>query len=244
MFLSFLRVNYFRMAVEDLDDEQPILQLTLLKRNILDIKVKVSGFFKLPTDSEILEGDNTIEIEKSDMSTQGSYIYYEYKIPELKKQEKIKYLVLTLLINEPLDFLSLYVYDAKGPMKYTIYDINYNKEEILNKTVLSQHKGIFIFILENGDLEKNKLIRVKINKEYSPKMKMAIAGFKEKPIPETSTPEANEDLSLESQSTDENYNIYEFPVTNSEVNQQKYLGIAMLIEESLDFISFYIGPES
>jgi len=41
------------------------------------------------------------------------------------------------------------------------------KEEILNKATLSQHRGTFVFIFENEELEKDKLIRLKFNKELS-----------------------------------------------------------------------------
>ena len=55
------------------------------------------------------------------------------------------------------------------------------KEEIFNKTTLSQHKGVFVFITENS---------------------------------------------------------------NPEINKQNYIGFAVFLEESLDFISFFIGPDS
>ena len=42
------------------------------------------------------------------------------------------------------------------------------KEEIFNKTIQIQKTGIFIFISENGDIGKNKLIRLKFKKQYSP----------------------------------------------------------------------------
>ena len=110
--------------------------------------MKVSGFNQHPTESEIVNGTDNIELEQREVSTNDDLVFYTYKVPTLKKQDKIKYLVFSLLNNDVLHYLSLYVYTSKKvDIEFTAYNITYKKEEILNKTTLSQHKGIFLFIL-------------------------------------------------------------------------------------------------
>lgn len=53
-----------------------------------------------------------------------------------------------------------------------------------------------------------------------------------------------QNLSLKSLTRDEDYTKYEFLLENSLVNQQKYLVFGVMMIESLDFLSFYVGPES
>ena len=143
---KFLPLNYipkanlhFTVPVENLVETNNF-QISFFKGNKIDLKVKVSGFYQHPTNSEILNGTDNIELEQREKFTDNFYIHYEYLVPTLKKQAKIKYLVFTVLNNEPLHYLSVYVYSYKKP-EYTIYNITYKKEEILNKTTLSQHKG-------------------------------------------------------------------------------------------------------
>jgi len=128
--------------------------------------VKASGFYERPMALDMLNEKDFIELEQKSVSTDPNYILYQFKIPTLKKQDKIKYLVFTVLNNAVLSHLSVYFYGTKKS-KYSIYIINYMKEEVLNKTTLSKNKGIFIFILENKEHKKNKLIRIKINNEFS-----------------------------------------------------------------------------
>ena len=234
---------YFTIPVEDLEDKT-ILQILLFKGDKIDFKVKVSGFYQHPTESEIVDGTDNIELDPIEVSTRENYILYTFKMPTLKKQEKIKYLVYTILNNANLSYLSLFTY-SYSMQEFTIYNVNYKKEEILNKTTLSHHKGIFIFILENEELETNKIIRLKLNKELSDGFKLGSAGFKKRPTKEEDlyNEDVSEPLKLKSVSKEDNYYIYEFPVENQEINKQNYLGIAVSTTDSLDYISFYIGPE-
>ena len=235
---------YFIVPVENLGATN--LQITLSKVDKIDFKVKVSGFFQNPTESEIVNGTDYIELEQREISTLSDRIVYTYTIPTLKKQEKIKYLVFTILNNEPLSFLSVYVYSAKEEVEFTVYNITYKKEEILNKTTLSKHKGVFLFILENEDLENNKLVKLKLKKELSKDMQAGVAGFKEKPLTLEiiKKPVVFDELLIESSRKDGNYTIYESHIKNAEINKQKYIAIAMFPDESFDFMSLYIGPES
>ena len=182
------------------------------------------------------------------MSTQYDYVTYDFNVPTLKKQDKIKYYVFTVLNNANLSYLSLYAYaDVMDYLEYTFYKMNYMKEEILNKTALRRHIGAFLFTVENKDLGKNKLIRIKLSKDHSKKIEMSmVAGFKERPTTQKELQNAigGEDLEIKSSTKDENYKIYEFSVENPEVNKQKYIVFAMYIEETLDFVNFYIGPQS
>ena len=196
---------------------------------------------------DMLNEKDFIELEQKSVSKEPNYILYQFKIPTLKKQDKIKYLVFTVLNNAVLRHLSVYFYGTKKT-EYSIYNINYMKEEVLNKTTLSKHKGIFIFIfiLENKELEKNKLIRIKINKEFSSDILMQAVGFKERP---TTEEELNkfvsfENLPIENQTKDEDFTIHEVSFKNPEVYKQKYLAIFIFLNESVDFLSFYFGPES
>ena len=147
-----------------------------------------------------------------------------------------------------MDYLSAYVYPSyiNEPERYNFYNISYMKEEILNKTTLSQHQGIFYFILENEEQEKNNIIRFKFNKKYYPEIDLSVAAFKERPSVEAELkkPVSHEEPSFKSLTRDKDYTIYEYLINNSVINKQKYLVIGVRIVESLDFMSFYLGPES
>jgi hypothetical protein len=241
--------HYFRISVENQDLEETNLQVKFLKSDKINFKTNICGFYQYPTNSEILDGTTYIELEQRSVSSDDNFIVYIFKVPTFKKQEKIKYLVVNILNNEALDLLLVSIYSSKpekgDPKEHTIYNFTYMKEEILNKTTLSQHKGFFVFILENKEPEKNKLITIKLNKEYSPEIRLEVAGYKERPITEEQIKNAicYDFLSLKLQTRDEDYTIYEFPIENQEINKQKYIAIATKIKEAFDFISFYIGPE-
>jgi len=236
---------YFIVPVENADGIN--LQIRLDKGDKYDFKVKVSGFNQLPTESEIVKGTDNIELEQKSVSTEYHFMCYTYLVPTLKKQDKIKYLVFTILNNEALYFLSLYPFYAKEEeVEFTIYNITYKKEEILNETILSKHQGVFLFALENEEIEKNKIVRLKLKKELPQELLAAVAGFKEKPITLEiiKNPVSSDELPLKSVTKDEKYNIYEFHLEKAEINKQKYIGIAIYKKEVIDFMSFYIGPES
>ena len=240
---------YFRIPIEKL--EQSTIQIKIKQDNIANFKVKVCGFYQRPTDLEVLNGADSIELENNSKYIKKKYNYYIYEIPTLKKEEKIKYLVVTILNNEVLDYLSLYVYPSKTEDEnfkiFSLSNITYMKEEIFNKTIQSQHKRIFIFISENGDLEKNKLIKLKFYKKYSPEIEIGVAGFEKRPISEK---ELNDDVAsekgipLRSITRDGDYTIYEFPIENPKINKQKYIGFSVFMDELFNFTSFYIGPDS
>jgi hypothetical protein len=170
---------YFTVPVEN-KKEIHFFQVRLLKSDKIDFKVNVSGFTQHPTDSEIVNGTDNIKLEQSSVSTEYDYVIYTFNVPTLKKQDKIKYYGFTVLNNANLSYLSLYAYTFEK-IEFIIYNINYMKEEILNKTTLGRYIGAFAFILEIEGQEKNKLIRLKIKKEYSPEIQMVAGGFKERP---------------------------------------------------------------
>lgn len=144
---------YFIIPVENLNDTN--VEIQIYKGDKKDFKVKVSAFYQHPTNSEIVNGTGNIELEQREVFNRYELISYLYRVPKLKKQEKIKYLVFTILNNEPMHYLSLYAYyDKEIEEEFTIYNVTYKKEEILNETTLSQHKGLFVFLFENGDLGK------------------------------------------------------------------------------------------
>ena len=239
-------IYIFRIAVESL--EESIIKIQVKQNDIANFKVNICGFYQLPTDSEIIDGADNIEIDYTSKYIHNNYTYYRFNVPTLKKEEKIKCLVVTILNYEALDYLSVYVYSSKNEnlQGYTLYNINYMKEEILNKTTLGQHKGLFYFILENKEQGKNNLIRFKFNKKYSPEIEMSVAAFKEKPTAEEDLkkPVSFEEPSFKSLTRNEDSIIYEYLIKNSEINKQKYLVVGVMMTESLDFMSFYIGPES
>ena len=234
---------YFIIPVENPDEINFIIRI--LKGDQINFKVKVSSFFHHPNNSEILNGTDNIELEKISIFSQDNHIAYTYIVPTLKKQSKIKYIVFTILNNEVLNYLSIYVYTNKRP-DFTIYNVNYMKEKVLNEITLSQHKGIYVFIFENKDLEKNKLIKLKFNKEYSPEIQIAAAGFKERPTTqeELDKPVSSKAPQLQSSKKDKDYTINEYLLENTDVNKEKYIAVAMKIKKSLNFMSFYIGPKS
>jgi len=148
---------YFRIPFGSL--EETYLQVQFLKSDKINFKVKVSGFDHFPSDYEILEGiDNidNIELEKRSVSIENKYIDYIFIVPTLKKQDKIRYLVVTILNNENLNYLSVYPYSSqsKQGFEFAFYNINYMKEVIFNETTLNNHKRAFILIFENEKLKK------------------------------------------------------------------------------------------
>ena len=236
---------YFTVPVENIDETY--FQIQLSKGDKIDFKLKVSGFYQHPTESEIINKTDYIELEQREVSTNDYEVTYTYKVPTLKKQDKIKYLVFSLLNNDVLNYLSLFVYTSKKvDAEFTAYNITYKKEEILNKTTLSQHKGIFIFILENEDLKTNKLIRLKLEKKLSKKVLAAAIGFTKRPTIEEiiNYRDSPKELTLKSIIKEENYIIYESLIEEEEIKNKEYIVIAMLLNESLDFMSLYVGPES
>ena len=110
---------YFRVAVEKADET--ILEIRLSKGDKIDLKVKVSGFHQLPTEYEIVNGTDTIELEQREISTDNYNIIYTYLVPTLKKQYKIKYLAFTILNNEPLQYLSILVYSNGMTFDYFFF---------------------------------------------------------------------------------------------------------------------------
>ena len=75
---------------------------------------------------------------------------------------------------------------------------------------------------------------------------MQAVRFKERP---TTEEELNkfvsfENLPIENQTKDEDYTIHEVSFKNPEVYKKKYLDIFIFLNESVDFLSFYFGPES
>lgn len=61
---------------------------------------------------------------------------------------------------------------------------------------------------------------------------------------ELKNPVSYEEPSFKSLIRDEDYTIYEYLIKNQVINKQRYLVVGVMMEESLDFMSFYLGPES
>ena len=70
-------------------------------------------FYQYPTNSEILNAADYIELEKRSVSIDNNFIDYIYRVPKFKKEEKIKYLVVTILNYKALDFLLVGIYSSK-----------------------------------------------------------------------------------------------------------------------------------
>ncbi len=90
-------------------------------------------------------------------------------------------------------------------------------------------------------------MRIKLNKKYSPDMiTIGAIGCKENSLTqeELENNPSNELLNLKSITEDEDFFIYEFPIENSEINQQNYIFFSVMINDSCNFASFYIGPET
>ncbi len=238
---------YFKIPVENLEETN--IKIQVKQEDITDFKVNICGFYQQPNDSEILNGTDSTELEISSKFLDSKYSNYIFKVPTLKKEEKIKYLVVTILNKEVLDYLSVYVYSSKNgevPNQFKAYTIKYMKEAVLNQTILSKHRGVFIFILENEEIEKNKLIKVKFKKEYSPEVRFEFYGYEERPTTAEKLfdPVSDGRLYLNSLTRDEDYTIYEYLLEYSDKSNQRYLAFNVIMTETFDFISFYIGPES
>ena len=238
---------YLRIPVEDI--HMTSIKFTVKQNAIHNFKVNISVFYEHPTDSEILNGTNNIQIEYFAKYNTNKLTNYVFRVPQFQNERKIKYLVVTILNYEVLDFLSVYVFPKQSHddfMDYTVYNINYMKEEILNQTTLNQHKGYFIFLVENEELRKNKLIRIKLNKEYSERVYLEFAGYKERPIFEEDfrNPPYADDGKIKLPTKDDDYKTYEYLLENPVMIEQKYLAFFFEEDMSESFISFYVGPES
>ena len=77
---------YFTVPVERLDEAN--LQIQLYKGDKIDFKVKVSGFYQHPTESEIVNGTDNIELEQREVFTKDDLIIYTYQVPTLKNKIK------------------------------------------------------------------------------------------------------------------------------------------------------------
>ena len=101
---------YFRIPFENL--EETYLQVRFLKSDKINFKVKVSGFSHFPRENEILVGIDSIELGKKSVSTQNNYIDYKFIVPILKKQAKLRCLVVAILNNETLNYLRVYPHSS------------------------------------------------------------------------------------------------------------------------------------
>lgn len=239
---------YFRIPVENLQETN--IKVQVKKEDITDFKMNVCGFYQFPTNSTILNGTNNIELEKDSVFNHDNLVTYEFKVPTLKKEEKIKYLLITISNNEVLDFLAVNVYSLKNDIRYGLskkFKIKYMKEGVLNKTHLSKYIATYLFAFENEEVEKNKIFRLKFKKEYAPEIPISYYGCEE--IPKTvddlllnSISSGN--LKLKSLTRDEYYTKYEYLLEYSDKTKHKYLFFGLVITESLDFMTFYLGPES
>ncbi len=90
--------------------------------------------------------------------------------------------------------------------EFTFYNIIYKKQEVLNETILSRHQGIFIFAVENEEIGKNKLVRLKLKEELPQELMAGVAGYKERPITQEiiNNPVSSSELPLKSLKKDEN----------------------------------------
>ena len=79
---------YFIVPVENV--ARTNLQIRLDKGDKIDYQVKVSGFYQLQIESEIVKGTDNIELEQRSVSTEFNFIRYTYRVPTLKKHDKIK----------------------------------------------------------------------------------------------------------------------------------------------------------
>ena len=50
--------------------------------------MKVSGFYQHPTESEIVNGTDNIELEQREVFTKDDLIIYTYQVPTLKNKIK------------------------------------------------------------------------------------------------------------------------------------------------------------
>ena len=146
-----------------------------------------------------------------------------------------------------MNYLSLYAYyDKEIEEEFTIYNVTYKKEEILNETTLSQHKGLFIFLFENGDLGKKKLIRLKFKNGLSQNIIPDVVGYNQRPITKDRLKYLISHCKpqLKSLKKDDNYEMHEFLIEQADLNKIKYIAVLIQVNKKLDYMSFYIGPES
>ena len=117
-----------------------------------------------------------------------------------------------------MTYLSLYAYTFEK-IEFTIYNINYMKEEILNSTALGWLIGAFAFILENEGQEKNKFKKGILSRNTNGSWWIYQRSIKQEELENGVFSE----LKLKSLKKDENYNIYEYSLENPEIIKQKYI---------------------
>jgi hypothetical protein len=77
---------YFTIPVENKNEIN--FQVRLLKSDNINFKVKFSGFYQHPTDSEILNKIDNIELERKSVYTEYNFIIYIFNVSTLKNKIK------------------------------------------------------------------------------------------------------------------------------------------------------------
>ena len=236
-FIPSLTNQYFKLRI---DNEKKIeFQLKVFRGAIEKFKITVCGYEGNPTQKELIKGNANCYNDIGLLSISKYDIYDIYKY-HFEKFENAKYILINVYNIYSLDYLSVYAYNYKEDIKYTIYDVTYMKELKLEKDTLKKHEGIFLFRLknDNGNVES---IKLKVRKEISPKIIINAAGYMDQP---NTTDDFDNYLKsfepkLKSINQEENYSIYEY--VYEKIEDSGYICVAVTIDEKLEYLSFYIG---
>ena len=166
---------------------------------------------------------------------------YKYSI---SLGDNVKYITFLVYSGYAIDYLAVQA-DGYMQLNYKIYDINYMKELELKNDILEEHKGIFIFRLENDNRNIN-YIKFKTNKKITSEIFVAVAGYKDKPnyILDFNNNTFKQQLTLNSLTNDEEYYIYEYECNYEQIDDITYLYVFFFINEKIDYLSVFVGNNS
>lgn len=238
--------QYFRMPIEVNESIELIeieIQLRVLHGTNPEFMINVIGFSKLPSNEEVKDERNCINLPCTNVTEDKSYDIFKYRLEIL---ENIKYLAIHIENSITLNYLSVFCLtrvEKSMEIKFQIFDILYMKEFKLNKTSLEENHNVLIFRMENEN-ENTNSIRIKVNKELKSEIKLNVLGYTFKPnTPEDiqnfidiKTPEKIE------VAKNEEYLIYYYNYEKIS-DYSKYICYGIGIEDKYDYLSIYIGPK-
>jgi hypothetical protein len=236
-------VSYFKVPVEE-GVVTIEFQLKLLREKIRHLfKVFACVYAEEPTEDEIINKKDKEDYQNllyDNIYQEGILDIYKYSI---SIGDNVKYVSFLVYNGDNIDNLSVQA-DGFIQLKYKIYDINYMKELELKKDILEEHKGIFVFRLENDNRNIN-YIKFKTTKKTS-EIFAAVTGYKDKPyyVLDFSNATFKQELTLNSVTNDEEYYIYEYEYNYEKVDDTAYLCVFFMINEKIDYLSVLVGDNS
>ena len=230
--------QYYRISVEE--NQRLEIQLKTFHGSTPSayFKMDICPFSKLPNNDEVIAVNKNCYIDAPFSVTSEKGLFDVYKF-HYDITDGIKYLSMHIENLYTLYYLSILCNQISLP-NYKKYDISYMEEYKLNTTSLNDKENLLIFRMENlGNISS---IKIKVSNELLSEIKLAILGYRDKPI---MTDDFENYIGLnnpeiKSLTKDGNYSIYEFPY--KKIDSAGYLAMLINLQEKVDYFSIYVGP--